>query len=252
MAVKACVDEAQNICGKHGSHGMVMPLVLRPCSTGVAVPAPTNNVDLVADCEALLESKLILEGSGTALNWRVDTAITSWHGVTVSSTPSRVTGLDLANHGIRGGAAVALAELTKLNTLRLGAGLTVNCLPRQLRNAIRDRTITTDLGANLSVCATPGRPRNLTSTQTRVSVSLSWDAPTDAAAVVGYRIKRKAPPGALVTIGYNAGSTATTYVDTGVEPGTEYIYRVIPVNAVGEEGTMSLPRKVETHPEAES
>ena len=242
VAVQACIDEAQDICGKHGSHGTVTPLVLRPCSTGVAVPTPTTNASLMADCEALLESKLILEGSGTALNWSVDTTITSWHGVTVSGTPSRVTGLDLADHGITGGAAAALADLKSLQTLRLGTGLTAGCLSGQLFSVIVVREITTDLDLTQGLCEKPGRPQNLASTATTAhSVSLSWDAPTGGGTVAGYRIRRKTVPGDLVTIVYDTGSTATSYVDRVLKPGTSYRYRVHALNVVGDTGDMSKP-----------
>lgn len=143
--------------------------------------------------------------------------------------------LDLTSHGIAGGAAVSLADLTSLRTLRLGIGLTAGCLPGPLRTAVRRGSLDTDLDRNQAKCAAAGRPRNVTSTATTAhSVSLSWDAPTGAATVVGYRIERRTPSQAdLVAIEYDTGSTATSYVDGSVEPGTRYIYRVLSLNVVG-------------------
>lgn len=156
----------------------------------------------------------------------------------MTSTLAGVTEIDLSNHGIRGGAAAALAELKSLRRLYLGAGLTADCLPRLLRRAVRSGSLATDLDGQQGRCAQVGRPRNVTSTATTASsVSLSWDAPTGAGTVVGYRIKRRPVSRVdLVTIEYDTGSTATAYVDRSVGPGTHYIYRVVPLNVVGEEG----------------
>ena len=81
-----------------------------------------------------------------------------------------------------------------------------------------------------------------TSTATTAhSVSLKWEAPADNVAVIGYRIQRRTPPGRdLMTIVDNTGSTARSYVDAGLEPGTHYIYRVIALNVVGDEGAASV------------
>ena len=160
----------------------------------------------------------------------------------MTSTLTGVTEIDLSSHSITGGAAAALADLTRLQTLRLGTGLTVGCLPRPLYAVIRVRQIATDLDLTQDLCEKPGRPSNVTSTATTAhSISLSWDAPTDGGTVVGYRIKRKTVPGDLVTIVYDTGSTATTYVDSVLEPGTHYRYRVYALNSVGGEGEMSRP-----------
>lgn len=160
----------------------------------------------------------------------------------MTSTTSGVTEIDLRGHGITGGAAAALADLPRLQTLRLGTGLTLGCLPRPLFAVIRVRQVATDLDLMQDLCEKPGRPLNVTSTATTAhSVSLSWDAPTGDGAVVGYRIKRKTVPGDLVTIVYDTGSTATTYVDRVLEPGTHYRYRVHALNAAGGEGEMSRP-----------
>ena len=67
--------------------------VLDVCLGGVAVTNPgTTNTGLAGDCEVLLVAKDTLQGGASGpLNWRKDTAIGSWVGVTVSGTPNRVT-----------------------------------------------------------------------------------------------------------------------------------------------------------------
>ena len=68
--------------------------VTESCSNGTVVPSPDSNEGLVSDCKALMAGKDTLRGTAT-LNWDYDLAITSWHGVTVSGSPQRVTGLKL-------------------------------------------------------------------------------------------------------------------------------------------------------------
>ena len=71
------------------------------CASGSAVPTPGTARGLVHDCGSLLTAKSTLAGNGT-LNWGTATASTSWDGVTISGTPSRVTGLALASKSLTG------------------------------------------------------------------------------------------------------------------------------------------------------
>ena len=57
------------------------------CSTGTAVPDPTNNPGLVSDCEALLAARDTLAGDAT-LNWSADTPIADWDGITLEGRRS--------------------------------------------------------------------------------------------------------------------------------------------------------------------
>ncbi len=81
----------------------------------------------------------------------------------------------------------------------------------------------------------PPAPQNLTATAAVGGVTLSWDAPDDST-VTGYQILRRRPgSGETVLLVHVAdtGSTATTYTDTDVTPGTRYVYRVRAINAKG-------------------
>ena len=64
-----------------------------PCENGTGVTSPAANPGLMDDCVLLLAAKDTLRGTET--NWSVDTAIANWEGITVSGSPSRVTGLHL-------------------------------------------------------------------------------------------------------------------------------------------------------------
>ena len=86
------------------------------CSTGIAVPNPSENPWPVGDCLLLLENKGTLAGSAT-LNWSGHTAMTDWDGVTVRGTPQRVDGLVLESRRMTGSIPPELAGLTGLERL---------------------------------------------------------------------------------------------------------------------------------------
>ena len=83
------------------------------CVAGGAVEDATNT-GLVSDCEALLDARDNLAGSGAtrSLNWASDTPLSQWYGVVLSGTPERVTQLRL--HGQNGNPERGLSE-AKLN-----------------------------------------------------------------------------------------------------------------------------------------
>ena len=101
------------------------------CASGTAVADPTNNAGLVEDCERLIGLRDVLAGSA-ALNWDVRTAITGWQGVTISGTPQRVTGLNLAGSGLNGELSGLVGELDALTELRLNGNALTGRIPSKL------------------------------------------------------------------------------------------------------------------------
>ena len=105
-------------------------MALSPTATPAPTPIPevctrttlgqqTDQVpDLAKDCNILMAAKDALRGTGT-LNWSADTAMTGWDGVTVSGTPSRVTGLALSRRDLTGSVPPELGALSALRTLDL-------------------------------------------------------------------------------------------------------------------------------------
>ena len=238
VAVKACIDAARTKCGQHGSHG-TLEFWLEPCRNGVTVPNPASSPHLVADCETLLSAKSVLEGSGTVLPWRADTAIADWPGVT--STASGITGLDLRNRGLRGIVPWVLADLSELDTLRLGGNALTGCRPRAV-----GRGATNDLSSlGLPRCVDPPRVARPTATVTGDTVTLTWVDPSQPAEgieeppldppITGYRIFRRRAPQEpdLAVLVSDTSSTATEYVDSGLLAGSKYIYRVSAITVAG-------------------
>ena len=109
-----------NVYGHSGN-----PASTSTCATGGTVTNASGNPGLVSDCETLLEARDTLVGTGTSLNWSVNTPITSWDGITVEGTPARVTQLLLWNRGLRGTIPEQLESLTALKKLDLGTALEV-------------------------------------------------------------------------------------------------------------------------------
>jgi fibronectin type 3 domain-containing protein len=89
-----------------------------------------------------------------------------------------------------------------------------------------------------SPSSTPQPPTGLSAAATSGRVELSWTAPSGGAA--SYRIYRQSADGSWpqFPVATVAGS-GTTYVDTGLNNGTAYTYRVTTVNSTGAESSPS-------------
>ena len=91
------------------------------------------------------------------------------------------------------------------------------------------------------------RPHGLRSSAEGRTVTLTWNAPDDDAGVTMYRILRHRPeegePEPLVYVEYTH-SRDTSYADTGVEPGTLYVYSVQAADVFGFVGEASNPASV--------
>ena len=101
------------------------------CAGGTAVANSDTNRSLVHDCEALLDSKDTLRGTG-ALNWAATTAMSSWEGVTTAGTPSRVTKVELSNESLSGTIPSELGNLFELTHLDLSSNALTGDIPREL------------------------------------------------------------------------------------------------------------------------
>ena len=87
-----------------------------------------------------------------------------------------------------------------------------------------------------NVIELPGTPQNLRAAVGAGLVTLEWDAPDDPT-VTGYQVLRRQPAihasGEFEVIVEDTGSVDVIYVDTSVEPQTQYVYRVAAVNSDG-------------------
>ena len=100
-----------------------------PC--GLAVPDQVNNPGLMRDCITLLGLKDTLRGTA-ALNWSVDTPITTWEGVSLNASSTRVAELELDDEGLAGTIPPSLEELSALVTLDLSDNALTGGVPVEL------------------------------------------------------------------------------------------------------------------------
>ena len=70
-----------------------------PC--GLAVPNQADNPGLMRDCITLLAAKDTLRGTAT-LDWNASSTISTWEGIGLNSTSTRVTALDLDDEDLVG------------------------------------------------------------------------------------------------------------------------------------------------------
>jgi beta-lactamase superfamily II metal-dependent hydrolase len=85
--------------------------------------------------------------------------------------------------------------------------------------------------SNLGDTTPPSAPGNLTATQAKRKIALSWAASTDNVGVTGYQIWRaSSPTGTFVQI---ATVTATAYTNTGLSSGSTWYYQVKAYDAAG-------------------
>ena len=110
-------------------------LAQQPCDNGVAVPNPSANSGLVADCNTLLSLKDTLAGTAT-LNWSENTAIANWDGIAVSGSPQRVTELNLESHGLTGTIPTELGEVASLQKLRLSGNALTGLIPSDIGDLV--------------------------------------------------------------------------------------------------------------------
>ena len=86
---------------------------------------------LLEDCALLLEVRDALAGEAE-LNWRKGAPIGAWRGVILGGAPPRVVGLDLEGAGLRGRIPPQLADLGRLESLRLADNALSGPIPAEL------------------------------------------------------------------------------------------------------------------------
>ena len=118
------------------------PANITSCSSGVVVPDPESNPDLVGDCEALVEMVGPLAVLG--LNWNADTPIAEWEGLTLEDptqetsppsvlhSPLRVRGVSLHNRGLKGTFPLSVTRLTGIRVLDLSDNQMFGTIPAEL------------------------------------------------------------------------------------------------------------------------
>ena len=232
------------------------------CADGGAV-ADATNTGLVADCDALLDARGVLETRPT-LDWSADTPVAEWEGVTLGGTSERVTGLDLGGKDLDGTIPAELGSLTNLvhlglsgnqltgeipgelggltnlQTLWLSGNQLTGCIPNGLRGI--ETNDLSELG--LPFCDMPGAPTIATTiVPGDASLTVAWAAPinTGSSAITAYDLRYIETGAAdksdanwtVVEDVWAAGSGSLQYTLSGLTGGTQYDVQVRAVNAAG-------------------
>ncbi len=91
--------------------------------------------------------------------------------------------------------------------------------------------------ATTNALSVPDAPTKLTaSVSGKTEINLSWTAPVDdgGAAISGYQIERSADAGETwADLVADTETTTTTYIHTGLQPGSTHHYRIRAINSVG-------------------
>ena len=118
------------------------------------IAAPRGNPGLQRDRMHLLALRDVFDAQ-PPLDWSVSTPTADWEGVTVSGSPARVTGLDLANRNLRGEVWGYLGDLVELRELRLDGNALTGVTPTKLQ-LLKQLTLIRLGGNELGGCAAPG------------------------------------------------------------------------------------------------
>ena len=107
------------------------------CSNGIVIAIPTENAELVADCEILLAVRVEL-ADDAILNWSAQVPLDEWQGIGVDAEvePARVAVLLLVGHGesnvLTGFIPAELGELAGLESLSLAGNRLTGTIPPEL------------------------------------------------------------------------------------------------------------------------
>ena len=117
--------------------GWAGPAAAQMCATtSMAITEVSGGgAGLVEDCNTLLGAMDTLIGTGPSagtLNWSVGLAMSSWHGLRVSGTQPRVTGLILSLVPLTGSIPAALGLLTQLEVLNFSVNKLSGEIPTEL------------------------------------------------------------------------------------------------------------------------
>ncbi|MCY3761931.1 MAG: hypothetical protein OXH50_11835, partial [Gemmatimonadetes bacterium] len=107
-----------------------------PCSDGVIIPNAADNLELVADCEALWAARDVLNPAGNALrSWNADNALRNWIGVTVGGSQQRADHFHLSNNRLSGSIPPELADIDNLGCFFLDNNQLTGAIPDKLKDA---------------------------------------------------------------------------------------------------------------------
>lgn len=143
------------------------------------------------------------------------------------------------------------SDRERLSGKRLGTGFVVVCFAVAALSLCPAAASAQDAGPGPgapaeadSLLPPPAPPTNVRAADTRndrgSKIDLTWEAPAEAEDVEFYRIFRSTHPDTGFTAVGRVGFTQTSYVDSGLEDGTDYYYRVAAGRGAGDDEQLSF------------
>ena len=143
------------------------------CAGADAVSNPRLNPGLVRDCSILLDSMDTLRGTAT-LDWNATSTISTWEGIGLNASSTRVTALELDDEDLDGTIPPAFGGLSALVTLDLSDNDLTGEIPEELGRLWSLQTLR--LSGNSFI-------RRLTNPTARHTPSTSWQSTLSIRAV---------------------------------------------------------------------
>lgn len=148
------------------------------------------------------------------------------------------------------GPAVVLSSTTAANPTFMAPTVTV-ATTLTFQQTVFDASLSSSDSVDITVNALGGTdtqpptvPQNLTARlQTATSVELTWSASTDNVGVKDYRIYRAVGSGVLRSV---TNTTATSFIDSGLQSNTLYKYAVSAIDGAGNKSMQSTTVTVQT------
>ncbi|MDH3794825.1 MAG: fibronectin type III domain-containing protein, partial [Nitrosopumilus sp.] len=93
----------------------------------------------------------------------------------------------------------------------------------------------TSTSSSPSSVTAPTTPRNLKANESLSQIQLSWNKPSSDgnSKITGYKIEVKKDSGSYSVLKSNTNTSVTSYVDSNVQMGSTYTYRIYAINSVG-------------------
>ncbi len=154
-----------------------------------------------------------------------------WHNIELCGTVGSATTWDLYRDGVR----IVNAWQANTGTVAIGrvqiGDVAAKTFTVNFDHVVMDQAPGENQGPDVTGPTTPGQPTG--SSATSGTIQLSWAASTDATPPITYRIYRDGNPTSI------GSTTATTFNDTGLTPGSIHTYTVDAIDGLTNPSAMS-------------
>jgi formylmethanofuran dehydrogenase subunit E len=160
------------------------------------------------------------------------TVTLTWNGSSGGCAPT--------SYVVQAGSGAGLSNLANANTgstattfVATGVGNGTYFVRVIAQNAVGQSAASNEVVVVVGCASAPSAPTGLVGSASGATVTLTWSPPAAGCAPASYVVQAGSSPGLSDLANVNTGSTATTFMATGVGSGT-YFVRVLAQNAAGQ------------------